>query len=510
MIPAVATLLLAALSPVPTAQSPYESAAEATPRGRIDELLFAEWQQLGIPPAKNCSDAVFLRRAFLELLGTLPTAAEARQFLRDQDPDRRNALIEQLLVRPEFALYQAMRWADLLRIKAEFPVNLWPNGAQAYHRWLLQAIARNLPYDRFCRQLLLATGSNFRAPEVNFWRSAAERTPRGFSRAAALLFLSARSERWPEPLQQGFANLFARVAWKPTREWKEEIVYCDLLKQAPAQALLPDGSTVQLPAETDPRHAFADWLLRDTDAPAAPVVCNRIWYWLFGRGLVHEPDDFRADNPPANPALLRYLASELQTAHWDLRHVYRLILRSQAWQLAPVPQGPDAAEHFACYPLRRMDAEVLVDALCQLTATTESYQSAIPEPFTIVPPGTRALALGDGSISSAVLELFGKSPRDTGLCAERSPQLPPALRLHLLNSSHVQQKLSRGKLCAGLPHRFDDAVDTLYLAILSRHPTAAERQTAAQQFGAPRTLARGMAEDLAFALINTTEFLYRH
>lgn len=495
--------------------SPYEAIGPAVPRGRIDELVFARLRELGIAPARPCSDAVFVRRAFVDVIGTLPTAEEARQFLDDPSPGKRDELIDELLARPEFALYQANRWGDVLRIKAEFPVNLWPNGAQAYSRWVHAAMAQNLTYDHFVRQLLLATGSNFRVPEVNFWRSAADRSPTGLGRATALLFLGERSENWPAAAQQGFGAFFARVAAKPTQEWKEEIVYLDFGKVAPAQGTLPDGTVVPLDPDVDPRAAVADWLLRGRCPPAAPVVCNRIWHWLFGRGLVHEPDDFRADNPPSHPELLRHLADELVASHWDLQHVYRLILRSSTWQLAPVPGSADprAAANFAHYPLKRLDAEVLIDALCQLSGTSESYQSPIPEPFTFVPEGTRAIALGDGSISSAVLELFGRPARDTGLAAERSDVLTPAQRLHLLNSSHVQKKLEGSRLLQGLARRGGDpgrAVEDLYLAILSRRPTDAERAAIRRAFGDKRAAGPQNAQDLAWALVNSTEFLHRH
>jgi len=510
-----AAFAAALLAGAAASQSPYESDAPLELRGRIDELVFARLEQLGVPPAKPCSDAVFLRRVFLDTIGTLPTAAEARAFLQDQDPGKRNELIEALLARPEYADYQAMRWGDVLRIKAEFPVNLWPNAAQAYARFVRGAIARNVTFDRFGRSLLLATGSNFRDPEVNFWRSAADRKPAGLGRAAALFFLGARSERWPGPRQQGFGAFFARVAFKPTQEWKEEIVYVDLGAKAPAAAMLPDGTSVPLPAGGDGRAVLADWLFAGNEPAAAPVVCNRLWYWLFGRGIVHEPDDFRADNPPSHPELLRFLAGELVASHWDLQHVQRLILRSQTYQLSPIPAAvhPAGPANFASYPLQRLEAEVLVDALCQLGGTSESYQSAIPEPFTFVPEGTRAIALGDGSIGSSVLELLGKSARDTGLAAERNNQITAAQRLHLLNSSHVQQKLAGGRLLQALPRRgggdAQRAVDELYLTILSRWPTADERATV-QRALAQRKVPREVAEDLAWALVNSTEFLYRH
>ena len=165
----------------PTRYDPttFEILEPPTPRGRIDELVFAKWKQLGIQPANQCSEAVFLRRVYLDVLGTLPTVQEARAFLNDKSPDKRKKLIDALLERPEFADFWAMKWSDLLRVKAEFPINLWPNAAQAYHRWIRNSIKSNLPYDKFVRELLTSSGSNFRVPQVNFYRALQSKDPKG-------------------------------------------------------------------------------------------------------------------------------------------------------------------------------------------------------------------------------------------------------------------------------------------------------------------------------------------
>ncbi len=171
----------------------FEGQAAALPQGKIDELVFARLEQAGIQPANLCSDAVFVRRVYLDVIGTLPTAKEAREFLRDQDPDKRHILIDRLLERDEFADYWAMKWSDLLRVKAEFPINLWPNAAQAYHRWIRTSIRENLPYDQFVREMLTANGSNFRVGQVNFYRAVQSKTPEGIAQAVALTFLGTRA-----------------------------------------------------------------------------------------------------------------------------------------------------------------------------------------------------------------------------------------------------------------------------------------------------------------------------
>ncbi|MCC6671821.1 MAG: DUF1553 domain-containing protein [Planctomycetes bacterium] len=496
---------------------PFEVAAPVTPRTRIDELLFARLAQLGIEPAFPASDAVFLRRVHLDLIGTLPTVEEARRFLADRDPGKRAKCIDALLDRPEFAEYQAMRWADLLRVKAEFPINLWPNAVQAYHRWIHASIAGRMPYDRFARELLTASGSCFRVPAVNFWRATQNRTPEGLAGVAALTFLGTRIERWPAERRAGMAAFFGRVGMKSTLEWKEEIVFFDR-DRPPAQqgaAVFPDGTVAQLAPEVDPRVAFADWLVAPDNPFFARAVVNRIWAWLLGRGLVHEPDDQRPDNPPVHPDVLRWLERELVTAGFDLRPVYRAIANSQVYQLSALPRtpSPEAEAHFAHYGIRRLEAEVLLDAICRITGTTERYTSPIPEPFTFLPEDQRAIAIADGSITSPFLEMYGRPPRDTGLESERDNQPSAAQRLHLLNSSHVQNKIQSGPGLAALLRASrtpKDAVRNLYLAFLSRPPSDAELEVVTRHAQAGATLPRQAAEDLAWALLNSTEFLYRH
>ncbi len=356
---------------------PFESRAELTPQGDIDKLVFAQLEQLGIQPARLCSDEVFVRRVYLDVIGTLPTPNEARQFLSDEDPNKRRVLIDRLLGRDEFADYWAMKWSDLLRVKAEFPINLWPNGVQTYHRWIRTSIDQNVPYDRFVREMLTTSGSNFRVPQVNFYRAVQSNEPQAIARAVALTFMGARAENWPPDRLAGMATFFSQIGYKETGEWKEEIVFFDSLKKkdadAPAAAVFPDGTSAELSPGKDPREVLADWLVAPENPWFARNAVNRIWYWLLGRGIVHEPDDIRPDNPASHPELLALLEKELIAAKYDLKHVYRLILNSNTYQLSSIRQTdhPKGETHFAYYPLRRLDAEVLIDASFQITGTTE-------------------------------------------------------------------------------------------------------------------------------------------
>lgn len=506
-----AVVVAATARPAPASVAPFETAANPTVATPLDALVAADLTRLGLAPSAPCSDAVFLRRVYLDVIGTLPTVAEARAFLADSAPDKRIALIDRLLGRDEFDDYWAMKWSDVLRVKAEFPINLWPNAAQCYHRWIRDALHDAMPLDEFARALLTANGSNFRVGPANFYRATANRQPAGLARVVALTFLGERVESWPAGRLDAFAPLFSRLAWKGTREWKEEIVFFDPTLPLPAgPAQFPDGSPAPLTHAGDPRAAFADWLLRADNPAFARSIANRAWGWLLGRGLVHPIDDFRPDNPPVNPALLDHLASTLVASGYDFRALLRTILVSQTYQrssLAP-SDDPRAETHFAFYPTRRLDAEVLIDALNQITGTTENYTSAIPEPFTFIPPEQRAIALPDSSLTSGFLEAFGRASRDTGEAAERNNTVTAGQRLHLLNSTHIQRKLEQGPALAALL-RHKQPVEELYLAILSRAPTAGERATLAAHFRS-HPQQRRAALDVAWALINSAEFQLQH
>ncbi len=508
--------ILCAHAAEPGAVSPFESAAAGPSADPIDVLVAAKLSEKGLAPANPCSDAVFVRRVFLDVIGTLPEPQEVRGFLEDPLPDKRAALIDDLLLRDEFADYWAMKWCDLLRVKSEFPINLWPNAVQAYHHWIRESIRQNKPYDQFVRELLTSSGSNFRVAPVNFYRAIQGRQPSAIAEAVALTLMGTRLASWPEAQRANLAVFFSRIAFKGTAEWKEEIV---CVNPAPAEALdavLPDGAAVHIGAEEDPRVKFADWLITPENPWFARNAANRVWSWLMGRGIIHEPDDIRPDNPPANPELLAHLEKELAASRYDLRHLYRVILNSRTYQQSSIARssGEDAERLFAHYLVRRLDAEVLIDAFDWLSGTRESYSSLIPEPFTFIPEQQRTIALADGSISSAFLEMFGRPARDTGLESERNNQPTDAQRLHLLNSSQVQRKIEAGGRLAALAKNAKAdppaAVRALYLNVLSRYPTEPE-VAAALQYAQSGSVTPGEAVcDVAWALINSKEFLYRH
>jgi len=518
ILPAVMVLMAAlhAHDAEPPVVEPFEQNARPAPSNPIDARVLAVLKKRGIEPANLCSDAVFFRRVHLDVIGTLPEPAAVRGFLRDRHADKRAKVIDRLLGRREFADYWSLKWCDLLRVKSEFPINLWPNAVQAYHRWIHTCLRENRPYDQFVREMLTSSGSNFRVPAVNFYRAVQGQKPDAIADAVALTFMGVRSVKWPEARRAGMAAFFSRMAFKGTAEWKEQIVHPDPAATGPLDAVFPDGKRVRIPPGKDPRQVFADWLLAPENKWFARNIVNRIWAWLVGRGIIHEPDDIRPDNPAVNPKLLAYLEKELVRSHYDLRHIYRLILNSGTYQQSPIPRSRHAQAEalFAHYRVRRLDAEVLIDALNRLGAGGEEYWSPIPEPFTFIPRQHPTIELADGSISSPFLEMFGRPARDTGLESERNNTPTAAQRLHLLNSTHVQQKIDRGRLFQRLIRRSRGdpnlVIRSLYLAILSRPPTQDEFAAGQKYLKASKQGLQRSAVDLAWALVNTKEFLYRH
>ena len=498
--------------------------AEQVPAvNHIDDLVFAKQVENGFPTSGLCSDAVFIRRAYLDVIGTLPTSDEVRRFLSNRSPDKRAKLIDALLERPEFSAYWALKWCDLLRVKSEFPSNLWPNAVQAYQYWILDAFRHNMPYDQFARALLTTSGSNFRDAPANFYRPFQERTPRKIFDTVALVFMGVRLDNsgWSEDQKLGMDAFFAKVAYKKTDEWKEEIVYSDfskkMLNPVTKEVVLPtplDGSPLNLDQYADPRVAFADWLTAPANPWFSKAIVNRVWFWLMGRGIINEVDDIRPDNKPWSPELLAYLQKELVGNTYNLKSIYRLILNSSTYQLSslPTPENSGDETGFSHYRARRLDAEVLIDAIGQITGTGEEYSSPIPEPFTFIPSSERTIMLADGSIKSSFLEMFGRPGRDTSLESDRNNNVSVFQTLHLLNSSHIRNKIVNGprlrKLMQSCPGS-KERVDQLYMEILSRVPTPEEKKIAVDYIASSDKADSGFY-DLAWALINTSEFILKH
>ena len=488
---------------------------------KFNAALRDRWEKAGLAPVHPASDAAFLRRATLKLAGRLPSAGEVRRFVNDQSPDKRTKLVERLLNSPEFADMMAMRYCQMFRVKSEFPINMWPNAVQLFHAYLRDAAARDLPYDRMVRALLVTNGSNFRKPQVNFIRGHADRTPEGIAKGVMLSLAGVRLEKLPEAERQGAAAFFSRVGCKSTDEWKEEIVFT-LPERAEVVARTPDGKGFRIDSpQRDPREVFARWLTSPDNPYFARAFANRMWYYLCGRGFVEPADDLVEVASDGKVVLrttpeLDILADAFKRNKYSVKALVRIICASPAfnadWKTVRTQQEL-AGKLFAVYNLHRLEPEVAVDALAAVTGVHDRYRSVIPEPFTNLPSGTPAVKIADGSISSGALDNFGRSPRDSGSISETRLHITGSQRQWLLNSNILFQRLqkSANRIFARRRLNPDQRIEELYLAILSRYPTRAEREIIREHFDALDKKQRWRFwNDVVWALVNTREFLLYH
>ena len=400
------------------------------------------------------SDFLACRRLHLDICGRIPTPEEVTAYVADKKNGKYEALIDRLLDSPDYADYWSMRYCDILRVKSEFPINLWPNAVYVYHRRIRNSIADDEPWPDFVRALLCSRGSNFRIPESNFFRATSDHTPEGLSETATMTFLM-------EPTPK-YAKYFSRVDIKKTKEWKEEIVY---LKEGPAD---------QVP------EAFMDELEGPLKSKFHATPVRRVYYWLFGNW----PRIGRQDE----------LVGVYRKNGFRLKPLLRHICLSSEYKAGPL-RGK--------FPARRLDAEVLDDAICAITGAEHKFSSLAPEPYTFIPPRRKAVLVEDGSISSAFLMLFGRPARDTGAMEERKNEITKKQRLYLYNSASLWSALNRfekDERFAAMKHAAQ--VEELFMRFLSRPPSKEELALID-----PKGNAR--ARDIGWYLVNSYEFLYR-
>lgn len=492
---------------------------------KIDEIIYAKLKLLNVPPSGLCSDEAFLRRVYLDVIGILPTTDEARAFLGDKNPDKRKHLIDALLERPEYADYYAVKWGDILQINRKEPARLQDKGMWTFYRWLRESLDQNKPMDEFVHDLLTAKGSGYRNGPANFYRIG--EGAQGMAEHVSTVFLGVRLdcahchnhpfERFTLIDNLGMAAFFTRVKLKSSRESEQdrEVVYLadsgsiknpDTNKPAPAKFLVGEPiDEAKLPS--DPRELLADWIASPENPYFAKHMSNRVWNWLLGRGIVNEPDDFRSTNPPSNPELLDYLASEFVKSGYDLKGMYRLILNSRTYQTSSQPNQwnkPDKV-HYSYYQLKRLSAEQLSEAICQV--------SGVPEKYSGLPLGTRATQLPDISMRSEFLDVFGRPKRATPVESERTCVTHIGQSLQMISSDFMSNKLRAGNgtaaqlAASGRP--ISEVIDELYLSSLSRLPTEAEKKILLAQPISDKQR-KEKIEDLLWVLMNTKEFLYNH
>lgn len=500
----------------------FESETKTVEKNAVDKVVFAGLKKMNYEPSPLCSDAVFVRRVYYDLTGTPPSFSDAYNFARSADGNKRAKLVDELLERKEFADYWTMKWCDFLRVKAEFPINLWPNGTMVYYRWIHNALYTNMPYDQFARELILADGSNFRDANSNFYRAVSPRTPEGRADAVSRTFMGVRLAGMTPDQRKGMITLFSRIELKKSAEWKEEITYWNRLPLENPTVTLPNGRSATVGKDQDPREVFADWLIQPNNSIFNFNIVNRVWYWLMNRGIVQEPDDFRADNPPVYPELLAVLERELIDNKYDLKAVYRLIMNSHIYQQSSIARNDftESEKYFAVFPVRRHDAEILQDSFIKIFGIQVTYKSEVPEPFTYIPAQIRTVMVYDSGISNEFLETFARSSRDSGLVADRVNRTSQSQQLYFLNSTDMNNWTRRliDQIQDYLPKGGDESVsdkqegllNVIWMTLLSRPPSSAEAMTIRQVFGANRTWTREDTHDIIWAVVNTKEFLCQH
>lgn len=513
-------------------------------QNEIDRHVLAKLERLRQRPSDAAPEHVFLRRAYLDLLGVLPTIDETRAYLADDAPDRRGRLIDELLERPEYAEQWARKWSDLLRNEEK---QLDRKGVETFHHWIRQSFEQGKPLDQFAAELIAARGSTYTSPAANYHR--ALRDPHTAAEATAQVFLGVRLQcarchnhpfdRWTQDDYASFSAFFARVRYEIVENNRrdrfdlhefdgEQVVWMARQGEVknprtgqPARPQFPQDDVAQeasdVPLDGDRLEALAEWLTGPGREWFARVQANRVWYHLLGRGVVDPIDDFRTSNPPINAALLDELTAEFLARDCDVRSLIRLIMNSQTYQLSAVPNetNDDDEQNFGRALVRPLEAEVLLDAMAAVLDTAPKF-NGYPQGLragqvagvSAFRPRERAPSAGD-----QFLRLFGKPQRLLSCECERPDEPTLAQAFQLINGPVVAALLeAEGNridrlLAAGA---IDEAIiEEFYLAALCRAPSLEEQQAALAHLSAADDR-RAAIEDLVWALVSSKEFLLRH
>ena len=497
------------------------------PPGRtlIDPFWLGKLKALGLSPSPDCTDSEFARRSSLDLCGILPAPADVDAFEADARPDKRERWVERQIARPEYADLFAQKWSAILKNKSPFGPGS-QTATFAFHAWIRQAMAENMPYDRFVAAIIAAKGDALVNPPVVWYREAGNVESQADD--SAQLFLGLRIqcarchhhpfERWSQDDYYGFASIFARIGRKPGSDPLMARVYLKptglarhpISNEEVAAKPLGGEAWPEPSPSRDPRRDLADWMGRPDNPFFARALVNRYWKHFLGRGLVEPEDDMRATNPATNPELLDALADDFVAHGFDLKRLVGLIATSRAYDRSslPIPQNEADRQNFARFYPRRLPAEVLLDAVNEATGTLEAFSG--------LPDDTRAVQLADAGVNSYFLDVFGRPARASVCECERSPDANLAQTLHLLNSPELQQKLVGD---GGRAHRLaidtgpdPVKIDVLYRVCLGRGPLPSERDACLAHLAgriSEEKLAQGY-EDLIWALINTKEFQFNH
>lgn len=505
---------------------PDAAYAKLPEHNEIDKLVHERHRKLGLLPSGTCSDEEFLRRVSLDLIGMLPPVEITRTFLADTRPDRRERLVNDLLKHPNYADHWAVKWGDLVRPN---PSRVGVKPVYLLDDWLRQAFRQNTPYDQMVRDLLTAEGSTHEHGPVALFRD--KRDPADMGAFVSQIFLGVRldcakchhhpSEKWGQEDYYSLAAFFAQMKRKgqaisapisgEVEHWWAGSTgnVTHPVTDAVMVPKPPDGPEMPYVEGQDPRTRLLDWMAASNNPFFAKAIVNRIWADFMGRGIVDPVDDFRASNPPSNEALIDWLANDFASNGFDLQHLMRCIVLSHTYQLSAEPNQHNLADtqNFARFQKRRLTAEVLMDAVADLTGVRDSFQG--------MAPGSRAVQTWNHKLKSDFLDAFGRPNASQECPCERERKSSVVQALHLMNSSDLQTKLASkegrvSQLAADATLSEPKLVTEIYLAAYSRLPEAEELQTALRFFTHPGATRQTAAEDLTWALINSAEFVFNH
>jgi hypothetical protein len=534
---AAITIWFASLVDRLTVTSPYESSIDAkvfanAPRQNpIDEKNLAKLQAIGFAPSPDCGDATFLRRAYLDATGTLPSTEMVDAFLADTDPGKRAKLVEKLLNSQEYVDYWAYRWSDLLLVSSK---QLPMPAVWSFYRFIREAVADNVPWDELARRLITAKGSTLSNGAGNYF--VLHRDPIDLTESTSMAFLGmsltcARChnhpmEKWTQDQYYGMANLFSRVVLKDGDRGAGDVVVSaspvgEIRHPRKGVVMAPqalDARPLAIDAPGDRREAFAAWLATPENPYFDKAIVNRVWRNFFGHGLIDPEDDLRATNPPSDEALLDWLVADFRAHKRDVKHLIRTIMSSAVYSRSsePVPGSEADVKFLSHYPIKRLPAEVLLDAIARVTE--------VPTAFGGYPPGWRSLQLPDVQVASTFLASFGRPERISTCSCERSAEPSVSQALHLANGDTLNTKLrdDHGAVAKLASSKLsdDEILNRLYRTALARGPTEAERSKllpiltesskGISDEKAAATARRQAIEDLYWATITGKEFLFNH
>jgi hypothetical protein len=484
----------------------------------IDTLVNNKLKKLRIAPSDLCSDEVFVRRAYLDVVGMLPTVEEYTRFMTMQAANKRELLIDELLGRKEFVELWVMKWAELLQIRSSNQVSY--KAMLLYYNWLQEKIAQNVPMDQMVQDLLAAKGGTFKNPATNYYQN--ETDTLKVAENVAQVFMGMRVQcaqchnhpfdRWTMNDYYGFAAFFSQIGRKGTDDPREVVVF----NSGGGEVAHPVGGRVMKPkflggiepdcTGKDRREVLAKWLASPENPYFATNLANIVWAHFFGMGIINEVDDVRVSNPASNPELLQELGKRFTEYKYDFKKLVRDICTSRTYQLSTQPNASNVGDtrNFTRAAIRRIRAETLLDCISQVTETKNKFPG--------LPVGARAVQIADGGVSTYFLTTFGRATRETACSCEVKLQPTLSQSLHLLNGDTTTQKIAAGNvvgkwLDAKKPPQ--ELIDDLYVRCLARKPAPEERAKLEAALGAEPDKKKAL-EDMFWALLNTREFMFNH